>query len=75
MTELVPQWLIDIETERFRRMGREAYIAEAFDRMREMARKQDARNATLRGDRFREQVRESLNRVAPGYTPDDKDRR
>lgn len=75
MSDLVPQWMIDVETERFRRMGRDAYTADAFERMRQMARKQDKRNATLRGDKFREQVRESLQRVAPGYTPNDKDTR
>ena len=40
-----------IERERMAKMGKQAYIAEAFDRMREMARKQEARNAILRGDR------------------------
>lgn len=76
MSDLVPQWMIDIETDKMRRMGREAYIADAFQRMREMALKQDKRNAVLRGgrqasDKAKSAVRESLEKIAPGYAPAD----
>lgn len=35
-----------------REIGTDAYVAQAFNRMREMAKKQDARNAKLKGEEF-----------------------
>lgn len=40
------------EKSKCREIGKDAYVAQAFHRMREMAKKQDSRNAKLKGEEF-----------------------
>lgn len=67
---------IAVEHGRMQEEGKDDYIKNACNRMRAMAQKIDDRNAVLRGDSTaaadrRRQVRESLEKIAPGYAPAD----